>query len=92
MCMDVSTLGPSCVHAVWNRVLNGLWKMNSSLPVERSAMIQNAQGAYLGVHPVPDLDFPWEKGQLPGDFRSSAWAAVRDPVSNGEMFFWAVLS
>ncbi|CAK0786624.1 hypothetical protein CVIRNUC_009838 [Coccomyxa viridis] len=68
--------------AVWNSVLNGLWKMNSSLPVERSAMIQNAQGAYLGVHPVPDLDFPWEKEQLPGDFRSSAWAAVRDPVDN----------
>ncbi len=89
--MVVSTLSPSCVHAVWNSVLNGLWKMNSSLPVERSAMIQNAQGAYLGVHPVPDLDFPWEKEQLPGDFRSSAWAAVRDPVDNGEIVFWAVL-
>ena len=71
-------------------MLNGMWKTNSSLPVERSVSIQNAQGAYLAVHPVPTLDFPWEKDQLPGDFRSPAWAAVRDPVSNGELA-WAIL-
>ena len=74
----------SCVHAVWNKVLNGLWKANSSLPVERSVMIQNAQNAYLAPHPVDALDFPWEKEQLPGNFRSPAWAAVQDPVNNGE--------
>ena len=65
-------------------MLNGLWKTNSSLPVERLASIQNAQSAYLAAHPVNALDFPWKKEQLPGDFRSPAWAAVKDPVSNGE--------
>ena len=82
--MDISSLDSLHVHAVWNKVLNGMWKANSSLPVERSVSIQNAQGAYLAVHPVPSLDFPWEKDQLPGDFRSPAWAAVQDPVSNGK--------
>ena len=81
--MDVMISNLLRAHAVWNKVLNGMWKANSSLPVERAASVQNAQNAYLAPHSVNALDFPWEMDQLPDDFQSPAWAAVRDPVSNG---------
>ena len=71
--------------AVWNKVLNGMWKTGSALPVERSVMVQNAQGVYLATRPVPDLDFPWEWGELPDSFTSPAWAHIPDPVRNGEL-------
>ncbi len=47
-------------------------------------MIQNAQGVYLPTQPVTDLDFPWDWGELPTTFTSSAWANISDPVKNGE--------
>lgn len=71
--------------AVWNRVLNGMWKTGSALPVERSVMVQNAQGVYRATQPVTDLDFPWDWGDLPDSFTSPAWADIPDPVNNGEL-------
>ncbi len=50
-------------------MLNGMWKTGQcALPVERSVMVQNAQGVYLATQPVTDLDFPWDWGELPDDF------------------------
>ena len=63
-------------------MLNGMWKTGSALPVERSVMVQNAQGVYLATQPVTDLDFPWDWGELPTNFTSSDWAHISDPVNN----------
>ena len=81
----LAVLSKFCAGAVWNRVLNGMWKTGSALPVERSVMVQNAQGIYLATQPVTDLDFPWDWGELPETFTSPACANIPDPVRNGEL-------
>jgi hypothetical protein len=65
-------------------VLNGMWKSNSSLPLERSVLIQNAAGHFVATQPVDSLDFPFTKAQLPDSFMSPAWSYVRDPTSDSK--------
>ena len=81
-----------CCTAVWNKVLNGMWKSNSSLPLERSVLIQNAAGHFVATQPVDSLDFPFTKAQLPDSFMSPAWSHVQDPTGDSETPIDSVVS
>ena len=61
-----------------------MWSKNSALPVERSVRVRNDKGMYMAAQPVDDVDFPWDKNDLPDNFRSPAWTTVLDPVHNSE--------
>ena len=65
-------------------MLNGMWKSNSALPLERSVLVQNAAGQFVATQPVDSLDFPFTKAQLPDSFMSPAWSHVQDPTSNSK--------
>ena len=73
-----------CCTAVWNRVLNGIWKSTSAFPVERSVLVQNAAGQFVAPQPVDNLDFPFTRDQLPDSFMSPAWSLVPDPTNDSE--------
>ena len=70
--------------AVWSRVLHGMWKTGSALPLERGVMVQNAKGDFVAANPVTAIDFPFSKEALPNSFSSPAWGALQDPTYNSE--------
>ena len=82
--LSIALSSQRCCVAVWNTVLNGMWKSNSALPLERSVLIQNAAGQFVATQPVDSLDFPFAKAQLPDSLMSPAWSYVQDPTGNSK--------